>query len=392
MRDFRPQAAALNDQMITMRRDLHQHPELAFEEVRTAGIVAQHLTELGLEVQTGVGKTGVVGILEGDHDGPTVLVRVDMDALPIQEENEFDFRSLTDRKMHACGHDAHTTIGLHVATLLNAMRDQMHGRVKFIFQPAEEIGMGARAMIDDGALGDPRPDVSFAVHMWPDMPVGHILVRPGAMLPGAGIFTAEIKGVGGHAARPDITVDPVVAAAQITTALQSIVSRNVNPVAPAVVTVTQIIAGDAFNVTPNRATINGTFRTFTPAVRDLVMRRFTEIAEGVAQGMGCTADISISEPVPPVVNDEAVIERLGAAFLQTLPDFQYHTDFRTMVSEDMAYFLREVPGVYMFLGAGHEDESRNVALHHPRLDINEDVLVAGTAILAGAVSDYVLSD
>ena len=387
MKDFRPQAAAIRDEMVAMRRDFHRHPELAFEEVRTAGIVAQHLTDLGMEVQTGVGKTGVIGILEGESDGPTVLVRVDMDALPIHEENEVEYRSQTDQKMHACGHDAHTTIGLSVARLLNETRSRMRGRVKFIFQPAEEIGTGAQAMIDDGALSGPAADVSFALHMWPEMPVGHILVREGPMLPGAGIFTVEIEGVGGHAARPEITVDPVIAAAQITTALQSIVSRNVDPLAAAVVTITQILAGDAFNIIPNRATLKGTFRTFTPEVRDLVMGRFSELAGGIASGMGCKAQISIGELVPPVVNDPAVVERLGAGFLRTLPDFQYHSNFSTMVSEDMALFLREVPGVYLFVGSG-----QGFALHHPRFDIDEDVLVAGTAILAGAVSDYVLPD
>jgi len=260
--------------------------------------------------------------------------------------------------------------------------------VKFVFQPAEEIGMGAKAMINDGALGGPSADVSFALHMWPEMPVNSILTTAGAMLPGAGIFTVELEGKGGHAARPDTTIDPVVAAAQITTALQSIVSRNVDPLDSAVLSVTQISAGDAFNVIPQKAEFRGTFRTFTPRVRDQVMARFNEVVEGIARGMGCTAKIYIEELVPPVVNDAGVVDRMGAAFLQTMPEFQYHTDFSSMVSEDMAYFLQEVPGAYMFVGCGPLD----YALHHPKFNIDEDVLEAGTAILAAAVSDYVLPD
>jgi amidohydrolase len=218
------------------------------------------------------------------------------------------------------------------------------------------------------------------------MPVGSIMTRAGAMLPGAGIFTVDIEGKGGHAARPNTTIDPVVAAAQMTTALQSIVSRNVDPLDAAVLSVTQISAGEAFNVIPQKASFKGTFRTFTPKVRDYVMARFTELVEGIAGGMGCTAEIYIEELVPPVVNNAGVVDRLDAVFLQT--DFQYHTDFRSMVSEDMAYFLREVPGAYLFVGCGPLD----YALHHPQFNIDEDVLEAGTAILAAAVSDYVLPD
>src|SRR5687767_924604 len=248
--------------MIERRRDFHRHPELSFQETRTAGIVASELNQLGFEVQTGVGKTGVIGMLEGDHDGPTLLVRADMDALPILEANEAEYVSGNAGVMHACGHDGHTTIGLAVARMLSARRSEMHGRIKFVFQPAEEIGKGAAAMIADGALDNPRPDCSIGLHLWNDLPLGTVGVTSGPCMAAADTFLCRITGKGGHGASPHQTRDPIAAAAQIISALQTIVSRNVAPLDTAVVSVGKLVAGDAFNVIASDAVLEGTVRTY----------------------------------------------------------------------------------------------------------------------------------
>ena len=271
--DFHAAAEAIHQEMIERRRDFHRHPELGFQEVRTAGIVASELNELGLEVQTGVGKTGVVGMLEGDEPGPTVLLRFDMDALPIEEENTTDYISTAAGVMHACGHDAHTTIGLGVAKLLNPYRDQLKGRLKFVFQPAEEGLGGASAMIAEGVLENPAPDYALGLHVWNEKPVGWVAATPGAAMAAVNSWKMRITGAGGHAASPFQTRDPIVAAAQIVTAAQSIVARNVDARESAVLSVSTIHGGDASNIIPSRVELSGTLRTYLPSIHDLVQRR-----------------------------------------------------------------------------------------------------------------------
>jgi amidohydrolase len=383
MRDFRAEAEALRDEMVARRRDLHQYPELGFEVVRTAGIVASTLQELGLEVQTGVGKTGVVGVLEGSVDGPTVLVRCDMDALPVEEENEFEYRSLVPGKMHACGHDAHTSIGLAVARMLHDQRDRIKGRVKFIFQPAEEIGLGAQAMIDDGALKTPEAQVSFGLHMWPEIPVGEIVLTPGPLMAGVSFFQITLEGRGGHGARPYRTIDPIIAAAQLTVSLQSIVSRNMDPNDAVVFSVTRIAAGETYNVIPNRAELRGTFRTFTPEAHSRLVERFQTIIEHTAAAFECTATVELREAAPPLVNDAEIAARLRAPLADL--GFGLHEPFRSMEGEDMALILEKVPGVFFFVGCG-----TSYPLHHPRFHIDEEAMVVGASLLASVVSDYVL--
>ncbi len=380
----------MREEMVARRRDLHQHPEIAFEEVRTAGIVAQELSKLGLEVQTGVGKTGVVGLLEGDHDGPTVLVRCDMDALPIEETNTVAYRSQTPQRMHACGHDGHTTIALAVAKMLSAKRGEIKGRVKFVFQPAEEIGQGALAMIKDGVLDHPRPEVAFGLHLYNDLPVGEVVVKPGGLMAGSAFFSVEISGRGGHAAMPNRTIDPVLAMAQTITALQSVVSRNVSPLETAVISVTQVQAGDAFNVIPEKAAFYGTMRTFNEATRELVVERLKAISHGIAETLGCSAAIGFHAYSPPVVNNADVTARIRQGFEAVAPEFYYRDDVQTMWGEDMAYLLEKVPGTFFFVGSANDGRELNYPHHHPRFDFDEEALVIGAALLASAVSDYVL--
>lgn len=390
MIDFAQEAEALRDELIARRRDFHRHPEIAFEEVRTAGIVAQALAELGMEVQTGVGKTGVVAVLDGAKDGPTVLVRADMDALPINEANTVEYASQTPDRMHACGHDGHTAIALGVAKLWAKHRDRIAGRVKFVFQPAEEIGQGAQAMIDDGALSNPRPDVSVGLHLWNSLPVGVIGAADGPTMAGSSIFKITINGRGGHGASPNQTLDPVVCAAQMVTAFQSIVARNVDPLDTAVVSVTTIHAGDAHNVIPQSAELTGTLRAYSVAVRDLITRRLHEIAQGIASAMGCTAEVTVRHITIPVVNHPEVGARLRARFAQMPGVSRIDLNTRTMGGEDMSCFMDDIPGMFFFVGSANPERGLDYAHHHPRFDFDEEALPLGVALLAAAVGEYVL--
>ncbi len=388
--DFVPEAEALREEMVAVRRDLHMHPETAFEEVRTAGIVAQTLSSLGLEVQTGVGKTGVVAMLDGSDDGPTVLVRADMDALPIEEANKVDYVSQTAGKMHACGHDAHTAIGLAVAKMLTKHKDRIHGRVKFVFQPAEEIARGAQAMIEDGALANPRPDVSLGLHVWNTLPLGRLGVADGPTMAGSSLWTATLTGKGAHGAAPHLGIDPVVCAAHIITALQTIVSRNVDPMDTAVVSATQVHAGDTHNVIPQTAVLTGTMRSFKTEVRDLVTQRMDEIIRGVAASFGCEADFQIEHRTGPVVNHADVGNRLRPLFSDIVGADNLDLTTRAMGGEDMSFFMTDVPGMYFFVGSANEARGLNYGHHHPQFDIDEDVLPLGAALLATAVAEYVI--
>lgn len=390
MIDFKAEAESLREELVARRRDLHMHPELAFEEYRTAGIVADELNKLGLEVQTGVGKTGVVAILEGQQDGPTVLVRADMDALPILEENAVEYASQTPGKMHACGHDGHTTIGLGVAKLLSKHRDQLAGRIKFVFQPAEEVVGGAKAMIADGALLDPRPDVTLGLHLWNSMPVGKLGVGEGPVMAGSSIFTIKLVGKGGHAALPNISIDPVVCSAHVITALQSIVSRNIDPLESAVISVTRVQAGTAYNIIPQDVELWGTIRTFKDEVRDEVERRMREVVAGVASAMGCTSSVEIVHNTLPVRNDPAVTERGRAILREIVGDEGLVTTERTMGAEDVGLFMDDIPGLYFFVGAAVPNQTEYYGHHHPRFDFDEDALPLGVALLSSAVADYLI--
>lgn len=387
---FQTQAEALRSQLIDRRRDLHRHPELAFEEVRTAGVVAETLNALGLEVRTGVGRTGVVGLLEGSQPGPVVLVRCDMDALPIDEENDAPYRSQTPGRMHACGHDGHTAIGLAVAQMLADRRDHLRGAVKFAFQPAEEIGRGADAMIADGALDDPRPDFCYGLHLWNDLPRGQVAITPGPFMAGADGLHITVRGRGSHAALPHQAADPVVAAAALVMALQTVVSRSLSPLETAVVSVTQIQAGTALNIIPEYVTLAGTIRTFRPEVRALVLERLQAVAAAAAAAHGCTADVTVELLTQPVINDTALAGRLLERLRQSAPALEYLTGFQTMAAEDVASFLNRVPGVFFFVGSADSARGLDYGHHHPRFDFDEDMLVTGAALLAEAVAAHVL--
>jgi amidohydrolase len=383
---IRSDADAMRDELIAVRRDLHAHPELAFEEVRTAGIVAKTLRELGYEVQTGVGKTGVIGVIDGGLPGPeTLLLRFDMDALPIHEAVDVDFKSRTDNKMHACGHDAHTSIGLGVAKLMAKHRDKWRGTAKFVFQPAEEIVAGARAMIADGALQNPAPTKSLSMHVWSMGEIGTVAITDGPMMAATDVFKLVVTGRGAHGASPHEGVDSILTAAQIITALQSIVARNVDPLEQGVVTVGMINAGSAPNIIPDTVALQGTIRAFKDDVMSLLRTRIVAIAEGIAAAMGAKATVEFA-PVstPATVNDAAQAEIVRKIAQDLVGAENVTGDHRTMGAEDCSYFLKAAPGAYVFVGAGNKSKGYTEPHHSPRFQIDEDSLPLSVALVSAS--------
>lgn len=380
--------------VVADRRYLHENPELSFQETQTAAFVAERLSSLGVEdVTTGVGGNGITGLIRGAGSGPgaqrVVMVRADMDALPIQEENDHGFASKVPGVMHACGHDAHTSMLLGLTRVLIDRRDSFAGTVKVLFQPAEELPPGgAVGMIRDGALENPRVDVVLGLHVASELPTGVIGTRPGASSASGDQFTITIQGKGGHAARPQNAVDPVVIGSQIVSALQALVSRETDPIASGVVTVTAFLAGQAFNVIPDSAELRGTVRTLDPAVRDHLEQRLHEVAIGLGEAMGAKVEVDYLRGYPSVINDprmvdivrEAAIESVGEDHFQELPPM--------MGGEDFSYFALERPGCFFMVGVRNEERGITWPHHHPRFDLDEDGMEAGIATMANAVLLY----
>jgi amidohydrolase len=390
MTDFRAEAEAMRGQLIAWRRDFHMHPELAFKEQRSAGIIEQYLQRLGYQVRTGVARTGVIALLEGEQPGPVVAFRFDMDALPVIEETGAEYASQVAGRMHACGHDGHMAMGMGLAELLAARRDRIKGAVKLLFQPAEEGGNGAEAMVKAGALQDPRPDVFLATHVWIETPVGTVDVSSGPVMAAAEKWDCTIRGQGGHGAMPQQTVDPVAAAAHVVTALQTVVSRNVDPLDTAVVSVGSIHGGDAFNVIPSQVEMSGTIRTYEPSTREVVLQRVRQVIEGVSTACGASAELKIKPLTPAVVNDAQVAEVVRGAAQGVLGAEFVTSGERTMGSEDAAFFMQEIPGCYFFLGAANEEQGLTFPHHNSRFDFDEQALVLGVAILGQTAEAYLM--
>ncbi len=368
-------------EMVETRRDLHAHPETAFEEIRTAGIVAERLKQLGLDVRTGVGRTGVLATVKGARPGKTVLLRADMDALPIHEENDVPYRSQTAGKMHACGHDCHTSILLGISKRLVEDRDSLPGQVKLCFQPAEEQGGGAIEMIDDGALEGPRPDAAFGLHVWQDLDLGKIGVTTGPFMAAVDEFEVTLRGRGAHAAMPEMGLDPIVAAAHVVTALQTIASRGTDPFKAVVVSVTQVKAGTAFNIIPETAWLNGTVRVFDDGVWNELPARFEKIVRSVAEGLGCTADIRYTRHNRATVNDAAMAELAREAAIEVVGRENVVDDVITMGGEDFSWFLNRVPGCFIAVGSRNTSRGLTYGHHHPRFDVDEASMAIGAEIL-----------
>lgn len=381
---FLAEAETLRDELTAIRRDLHAHPELGFQELRTARIVAEKLGTLGYEVQSGVGKTGVVGLLQGGQPGEhTVLLRFDMDALPIHEENEVAYRSTVPGVMHACGHDAHVAVGIGVATLLARHRAELQGTIKLMFQPAEEGLGGAFSMIEDGVLEGPKVDYALGLHVSSNHDLGSAVVRDGALLAASDKLEISIQGRGGHGAHPDQTVDAVLVAAQLIVALQTIVARSINPEDTGVVTVGAVHAGEAGNVIANSAVLRGTIRSFKQEVRELLHRRIREVSAGIAASFGASIEVDIPYGVDATVNAPRPTAVMHAAAAAVLGADKIDTTYRTTGGEDFSAVLARVPGNFFFLGA-RSDERTGFPHHNPHFDIDEACLPQGVAILCDA--------
>lgn len=366
-------SAAEIEEAIAWRRSLHQAPELAFEEHQTAAFIAAKLREWGYDVKTGYGRTGLVGSLTKGTSEKSIGIRADMDALPIREATGAEWASKVSGKMHACGHDGHVSMALAAARAI--ARLDFDGTVRFIFQPAEETEGGAREMVEGGLFRDLPVDAVYALHNWPALETGHVVARDDAMMAAFGIFEITLRGRGAHGAMPHEGVDPLVAACQIVTALQTIASRNVSPLGSAVVSVTQVHGGDAFNVIPEQAVIRGTTRWFDAAVGDLIAERMQSMVSSIAAGMGCEAEIDYQRRYPATINtpecaqvvrDVAAQSEMGLTVVDALP---------SMAAEDFAFMLGEVPGCYFWLGSRKAGE--NPGLHSPRFDFNDDILADG---------------
>jgi amidohydrolase len=384
-------AGAEFEELVATRRDLHAHPELGFREHRTAGIVAERLRALGYAVKTGVGGTGVVGVLTGGGDakaGRTLLLRADMDALPIQEASETSYRSTAPGVMHACGHDAHVAIGLAAARRLAASRQRWRGTVKFAFQPAEEGGNGAEAMIMDGVLEAPAVDAAFGLHVMNTLAIGEVAATPGPIMGAVDKFTIRIRGSGGHAAMPHQAADPVLAAAHVVTALQAIVSRGTDPFDHLVVSVTQLRSGDAFNVIPEEAELSGTVRSLAGRPYDEAPERLTTIARGVAAALGCTAAVEYVRQTPATVNDQAMTALLARSAAEIVGQSHVLTNARMLGGEDFSFFLQRVPGCFAWIGSANPMKGYDAPHHSPKFDIDEEAMLIGVELLERVAREY----
>ena len=382
--DIGQDVVRLTDQLIDTRRDFHRHPELSFQEKRTADVVAGRLDSLGLEVKTGVAETGVVGLLKGSDSGETVLVRVDIDALPIQEPSDRPYSSVVDGVMHACGHDGHTAIGLAVADILTKHRDSINGQVKLVFQPAEEIMSGAIRMIEEGVMKDPDVDRVLSLHLWSGLQVGQVVSQGGPIFSSADEIRITVKGKGGHGGMPHLAVDPILIAAQVVTALQSVVSREVPPTQAAVLGFGTINGGSAFNVVSDQVEMTGTVRTLDDSIRKLVLRRAEEISVAVAKGLRGEAQFQHLRGVPAVLNDESVADLVVQVARPIVGDENVITIAPPQVGDDATFFLREAPGCYFLIGCANEERGITASHHSPQFDIDEGCLSIATRVLTEA--------
>ena len=374
-------AKTLQDTASQHRRHIHRNPELAFQELQTVEYAAKELEALGFEVKRGFGKTGLVASMAALSNGPRFLLRFDMDALAVQEQTGLDFASTKAGLMHACGHDGHVAIGLTVAKILSELKGELNGCYYLLFQPAEEIGQGAAAMIADGVLDFIQPDYALAVHLWGEEPAGWLGITPGPVMAGCKDVSIRVRGVGGHGGRPQKAVDSILASAHLITALQSIVSRKLDPLDSGVYSITQIHAGTNNNVIPDSVFMSGKPRFFTTEAEEVIVTSTKQISEGVAEAFGCEIEAEFGTRIPPTINDAAVCQAAYMAAQKINPEFEIGKNFKLMGSEDMSLFLQMVPGAIFFVGAGKEEPAKRFPLHHPGFDIDESSLVTAASLL-----------
>lgn len=374
-----PEVLQLKDEVIQLRRTFHMYPEIEFDLYRTSQIVADYLESLGLEVKRNVAKTGVVGLLKGAKPGKTIMLRADMDALPLQELNEVPYKSKIDGAMHACGHDGHTAMLLVAAKVLASRKDRLCGNVKFVFQPSEERFPpgGALPMIEEGVLENPKVDMAFGIHLWNALPVGTVGVRAGALLAAADEFRIVLKGKGGHGAYPHVCKDPIVVASELVLALQTLVSRSVDPLESAVVTVGRVQAGTTFNIIPETATLEGTVRTLNEQVRQTIKRRMEQLLHGICSAHGVDFELDYKDGTAVLVNDPELTELVRKVAEEVVGKEKVIEVPPSMGGEDMSFFLQKVPGVFYLVGTANPEKGLDKPHHSPYYDIDEDALIVG---------------
>ena len=393
--DFLKEATAIEKEIIETRREIHERPELAYHEDATAKLVAERLEALGLKVKRGVGGTGVVGILEAPRNGKVVALRADMDALPLEEMADIDFKSKTKGVMHACGHDTHVAMLLGAAKLLAAHKNELHGTIKFLFQPAEEHGGrgGAKPMIEDGVMNNPKVDYVFGLHIKCDPQKGEsrskfFSLRPGPLMAAPDTFVIRITGKGGHGAAPHNTIDPVYVAAQVMIALQGVSGRTVDPVQPFVVTVGSIHAGTKENIIPDEAVLQGTIRTLDEKIRKRAKANVQKVTQGVAKAFGAKASVEFEKDAYPItVNNPKITERT-MKLLKKIPGTKTRVTEPVLAGEDFSRFLQEAPGTFYFLGTRNPAKGCIYPNHSSRFKVDEDVLKYGTASLAMLAAEF----
>ena len=385
-----PRVVECRDYMVGLRQNFHQNPELSFQENNTSQRIADELTKLGYAVSVGVGRTGVIGLLEGNKTGPVILIRADMDALPIQETNQVDYSSKRNGVMHACGHDGHMAVSLAVARLLAEDRKEIRGTVKFAFQPAEEIGQGAQAMITDGLLTNPVPDVALGLHLLNTIPVGKIALESGPVMAAFDGWQCIVKGSGGHGAEPHKAVNPISVLAQIVPLLESLPAKEASPFSPIVLSIGQIQAGSMISIIPESGMIAGSLRSYDPETRQRMIRRMEEIFTGIANASQCQTEIKITPGTPALVNDIEVTEVVRKAVLKVVGHENVVGDQKSMLSEDFSRILSVIPGCYFFVGSQNIEKGLQAPHHNPNFNFDENALTIGASILYEAVSDYLL--
>ena len=383
-------AASLKPWLVEQRRDFHMHPELQFQEVRTGKVVAERLQKLGLsDIRTGLAKTGVTALVKGGKPGPVVALRADMDALPIDESNyKVPYQSKNPGVKHACGHDAHTTMLLGVAEVLQSLRSELPGTVKLVFQPAEEGGGGAEKMIADGALKDPVPEAILGQHVWPQTPLGKLHYAPGPFMASADTIKIRIRGKNAHGARPEEGVDAIVVAAQCITALQAIRSRRIATSDPLVLTLGKIDGGTAHNIIADQVTIDGTIRTLNSNVRDQIFTMMHQTLKGVTEGFGATYELE-SKGTGLTYNEPALVSRTVPTFERLIGSDNVVRIIPQMVAEDFSAYQKQIPGFFYFLGIRNETKNLGIhPVHTPDFDIDEDALPIGVRLMASAAWDF----
>lgn len=380
-------AERMSDEVVRLRRDFHQHPEKGFEEKRTAGIIAQYLTDLGLEVKTGIAGTGVTGLLRGGRPGRTVLLRADMDALPLQEKNAAPYRSINDGVMHACGHDGHMAILLGTAALLALHRSSLHGQVKFVFQPAEENLGGARLMIEEGILHDPQVDAAFGLHLINQIPCGYIGSRSGEIMASMDSFVIRVRGRGGHSAMPEGGVDAISISARIVSSLQRLISREIPPRTPLIVNIGTIHGGNAPNIIADLVELSGTVRCLDEEIRRTIPLRMESTLAEITSDMQGSHELEFEEGYPVTVNDKTMANLVKGVAGDVVGVGKFLEVPPTMASEDMSFYLQRVPGCFFFVGAAGP-EGTHGPHHNPCFDFDERALTIGLKMMANLAVDF----